>query len=101
MVVDGRGGAEVWCWESRQDRRPRCMRHVVKCVQGGTFSRRRVSESSCPSARLCLDQLQLKRVTIEGCARCSVSCVHILLERPGCGRRGFGVPKADGSSMLP
>jgi hypothetical protein len=30
------------------------------------------------------------------CARCSVSCVHVLVVRPGCGQRGFGDPKADG-----
>jgi hypothetical protein len=22
MIVDGRGGAEVWCWESHEDHRP-------------------------------------------------------------------------------
>jgi hypothetical protein len=30
------------------------------------------------------------------CARCSVSCVHVLVVRLGCGQRGFGDPKADG-----
>ena len=37
------------------------------------------------------DSLELKRY-----ARCSVSHVHVLVERPGCGQCGFGVmPKAD------
>ena len=57
-----------------------------------TISRRCVYESSsCPSARLSVDSLEWKR-----CARCSVSHVHVLVERPGCGQCGFGVmPKAD------
>ena len=62
-------------------------------VRDCTISRRCVCESSsCPSARLGDDSLEWK-----GGARCSVSHVHVLMERPGCGRCGFGVmPKADG-----
>ena len=91
-IVDGGGGAVMRC------------RKVVKIVVRGsqmsqgvmricTVSHRRcVSESSsCPSACLCVDLLEWKR-----CARCSVSYVHVLVERPGCGQCGFGVmPKAD------
>ena len=67
-------------------------------VRVGTLSLCRVRESwLCPSARLCESLLQLKHVTVKVCARCFVSCVHILVERPGCGQRGFGaMPKADG-----
>jgi hypothetical protein len=40
----------------------------VMDVQFGASSRRRVRESSmCPSACLCEEKLQLKRVTIEEC----------------------------------
>ena len=40
--------------------------HGVKCVRVGTLSRRHVCESSsCPSARVCEDPLQLKRITFE------------------------------------
>jgi hypothetical protein len=59
MIVDGRGGAEVRCWESHQDRRPGEFEESSACELA-----RRVRESSlCPSAYFCEDLLQLKRVT--------------------------------------
>lgn len=57
-----------------------------------TFGRRPVSEPSCPSAHPCEDSLELKWR-----ARCSVSYVYVLVERPSCGQCGFDVmSKADG-----
>ena len=99
MVVDASGGAEERYRKACQDRCPGSVTQGVKCVHVCTFGRRRVSVSLlCPSARPGMDSLQLERVTNERCARCSVSCVHVLVERPGCGQREFGViPKADGS----
>jgi hypothetical protein len=77
MIVDGRGGAEVWYGslikiiirEFRQGRLRRSpMSQRVKCVHVYTCGRRchRLCESTlCPSARLCEGPLQLKRVTFE------------------------------------
>jgi hypothetical protein len=59
MIVDGRGDAEVRCWESRQDRRPGEFKESSACELAC-----RVHESLFyPSACFCEDLLQLKRVT--------------------------------------
>lgn len=76
-IVDGRGGAEVRRWSSS-----RSSSKGVGPVKESCESY--VRALSCPSARLGDD------------SRCSVSHIHVLVERPGCGQYGFGVmPMAD------
>jgi hypothetical protein len=59
MIVDGRGGAEVRCQESRQDRCPGEFEESWVCELA-----HRVSESSLgPSACFCENPLQVKCVT--------------------------------------
>jgi hypothetical protein len=59
MIIDGRGGAEVRCWESHQDHCPGEFEESSACE----LARRVRGSSLCPSACFCEDPLQLKRDT--------------------------------------
>jgi hypothetical protein len=64
MIINGRGGAEVWSRSLVKIIIRESMCQGVMDVQVHRSSQCRVRESSlCPSACLCEDPLQLKRIT--------------------------------------